>query len=86
MSTEEESDIAEIADAIFNYLSERTHGVDSLEGIAEWLKQHGHPVGSVDIKRALEYLKAPGLVIASPGRHGKTLYKSAYASTGEIKR
>jgi Fe2+ or Zn2+ uptake regulation protein len=84
MSTEEEPDIAEIADAIFNYLSTNTHGVDSLEGIAKWLKQNGHPVGSEDIKQALEYLKAPGLVIESPGRHGKTVYRSAYASTGEI--
>jgi Fe2+ or Zn2+ uptake regulation protein len=84
MSTAEEPDIAEIADVIFNYLSERTHGVDSLEGIAEWLKQNGHPVGLENIKRALEYLKAPGLVIESPGRHGKTVYRSAYACTGEI--
>ena len=86
MSTEEEPDIAEVADEIFNYLSTNTNKMDSLEGIAEWLKQHGHPVGSEDIKRALEYLKAPGFVIESPGRHGKTLYKSAYASTGEIER
>jgi Fe2+ or Zn2+ uptake regulation protein len=84
MSTEKEPDIAEIADAIFNYLSENTHGVDSLEGIAEWLKQNGHPMGLENIKRALEYLKAPGLIIESPGRHGKTVYRSAYASTGEI--
>jgi Fe2+ or Zn2+ uptake regulation protein len=82
--TQEENDIVEIADEIFNYLSTNTDSVDSLEGIAEWLKQHGHPVGLEDIKRALEYLKAAGLVIESPGRHGKTLYKSAYASTGEI--
>jgi Fe2+ or Zn2+ uptake regulation protein len=84
MSTEEEPDIAEIADAIFNYLSESAHGVDSLEGITAWLKQNGHPVGLENIKRALEYLKAPGLIIESPGRHGKTVYRSAYASTGEI--
>jgi Fe2+ or Zn2+ uptake regulation protein len=84
MSTEGEPDIAEIADAIFNYLSESTNEMDSLEGIAQWLKQNGHPVGLENIKRALEYLKAPGLVIESPGRHGKTFYKSAYASTGEI--
>ena len=82
MSTEEEPDIAEIADAIFNYLSEHTNTADSLEGIAEWLKQHGHPVGLENIRQALEYLKAPGLVIESPGRHGKTVYKSAYTSTG----
>ena len=82
MSTEEEPDIAEIADAIFNYLSEHTNEKNSLEGIANWLKQHGHPVGLEDIRQALEYLKAPGLVIESPGRHGKTVYKSAYTSTG----
>ena len=84
MSTEEEPDIAEIADEIFNYLSEYTNEEDSLEGIAQWLKQHGHPVGLENIRRALEYLKAPGLVIESPGRHGKTSYKSAYTRTGEI--
>jgi Fe2+ or Zn2+ uptake regulation protein len=84
MSTEEEPDIAEIADEIFNYLSEHTDTVGSLEGIAQWLKQQGYSVGLEDIKRALEFLKAPGLVIESPGRHGEALYKSAYASTGEI--
>ena len=82
MSTEE-PDIAEIADAIFNYLSGNTNAKDSLESIAKWLKQHGHPVGLEDIERALEYLKGPGLVIESPGRHGTTVYKSAYTSTGE---
>jgi len=84
MSTEEEPDIAEIADAIFNYLSEHTNAADSLEGIATWLRQHGHPVGLENIRQAMEYLKAPGLVIESPGRHGKTVYKSAYTRTGEI--
>ena len=84
MSTEEEPDIAEIADEIFNYLTEQPDPVDSLEGIAKWLKQQGHPVGLEDIRQALEYLKAPGLVIESPGRHGKTSYKSAYTRTGEI--
>jgi len=80
-STEEENGIIEIADAIFNYLSTNTNEKDSLEGIAKWLRQHGHPVGLEDIKRALEYLKGPGLVIESPGRHGKIVYKSAYTST-----
>jgi Fe2+ or Zn2+ uptake regulation protein len=84
ISTEQKDDIVEIADVIFNYLSANTNEEDSLEDIAKWLRQHGHPVGLENIKRALEYLKAPGLVIESPGRHGKTLYKSAYASTGEI--
>ena len=83
-STEEENGIVEIADEVFNYLTEHPDSVDSLEGIAKWLKQQGHPVGLEDIRRALEYLKAPGLVIESPGRHGKTLYKSAYTSTGEV--
>ena len=82
MSTEEEPDIAEIADEIFNYLAKHTNKEDSLEGIAEWLKQHGHPVGLENVRQALEYLKAPGLVIESPGRHGKTVYRSAYTSTG----
>jgi len=82
-STQEENDIVEIADEIFNYLSEHTKQMDSLEGIAKWLKQHGHPVGLENIERALEYLKGPGLVIESPGRHGTTVYKSAYTSTGE---
>jgi Fe2+ or Zn2+ uptake regulation protein len=84
MSTEEEPDITEIADEIFNYLSEHPDAVGSLGGIAQWLKQQGYAVGLEDIKRALELLKAPGLVIESPGRHGETVYKSAYASTGEI--
>jgi Fe2+ or Zn2+ uptake regulation protein len=84
MSTEEEPGIATIADEIFNYLSDHTHREDSLEGITKWLTQQGHPLGVEDIRRALEYLKGPGLVIESPGRHGKTLYKSTYASTGEI--
>jgi len=84
MSTEEEPDIAEIADEIFNYLSGNTNEADSLEDIAQWLKQQGHSVGLENILRALEYLKAPGLVTESSGRHGETLYKSAYASTGEI--
>ena len=84
MSTEEESDIAEVADAIFNYLSEHTSAVDTEEVIAQWLKQHDYSVGLEETRRALEYLKAVGLVIESPGHHGKTLYKSAYASTGEI--
>lgn len=83
MSTEEETDIAIIADEIFNYLSDHTHKEDSLEGIAKWLTQQGHPLRLEDIRQALEYLKGPGLIIESPGRHGKTLYKSAYASTGE---
>ena len=82
--TEEKNGIVEIADEIFNYLSEHTNSADFLEGIAQWLKQHGHPVGLEDIKQALEYLKAPGFVIESRGRHGKTLYKSAYATSGEI--
>lgn len=82
MSTEEEPDIGEIADEIFNYLSESTKEEYSLEGIAQWLRQHGHPVGLENIRQALEYLKAPGLVIESSGRHGKTVYKSAYTSTG----
>jgi Fe2+ or Zn2+ uptake regulation protein len=84
MSAEEEPDVAEIADAIFNYLSENTNAVGSLEGIAQWLRQHGLPVGLEDIKRALEYLKAPGFIVESQGSHGEALYKSAYASTGEI--
>jgi Fe2+ or Zn2+ uptake regulation protein len=84
MSTEEEHDIAEIADAIFNYLSGKTDEVDSLEVIAKRLKQQGYAVGLEDIRRALDYLKSVGLVIESSGRHGETLYKSAYASTGEI--
>lgn len=84
MSTEEEIDIAEIADAIFNYLSDHTDEVDSVEAIAHWLKQQDYSAGLENIRRALEYLKAVGLVIESPGRRGKTLYKSAYASTGEI--
>ncbi len=82
-SPDEENGIVEIADEIFNYLSTNTNEVESLEGIAKWLKQHGHPVDLEDIKRALEYLKGPGLVIESPGRHGTTVYKSAYTSTGE---
>jgi hypothetical protein len=41
-------------------------------------------VGLEDIKRALEYLKAPGFIVESQGSHGEALYKSAYASTGEI--
>ena len=82
-SPEEQNGIVEIADTIFNYLSEHTNKKNSLKGIARWLKQRGHPMGLEDIKRALEYLKAPGLVVESPGRHGKTVYKSAYASTGE---
>jgi hypothetical protein len=32
----------------------------------------------------LEYLKAPGFIVESQGSHGEALYKSAYASTGEI--
>jgi Fe2+ or Zn2+ uptake regulation protein len=84
MSTEEESNIAEVADAIFNYLSEHTSAVDTEEVIAQWLKQHDYSVGLEETRRALEYLKAVGLVIESPGRHGKTLYKSAYTSSGEI--
>jgi Fe2+ or Zn2+ uptake regulation protein len=84
MPTEERPDIAEIADEIFLYLSEHSDAVGSLEGIAKWLKQQGHPVGLEDIRRALEFLKAPGLVIESHGSHGEALYKSAYASTGEI--
>ena len=84
MSTEEESNIAEVADAIFNYLSEHTSAVDTEEVIAQWLKQHDYSVGLEETRRALEYLKAFGLVIESPGRHGKTLYKSAYTSSGEI--
>jgi Fe2+ or Zn2+ uptake regulation protein len=82
--TEEEHDMLEIADEIFRYLSEHTDAVGSLEGIAQWLKQQGYAVGLEDIKRALDYLKAPGFIIESPGRHGETMYKSAYASTGEI--
>ena len=62
-STKDENGIVEIADEIFNYLSEHTKQMDSLEGIATWLKQHGHPVDLEDIERALEYLKGPGLVI-----------------------
>jgi Fe2+ or Zn2+ uptake regulation protein len=84
VSTEEETDIAEVADEIFNYLSDHTDEVDSEEAIAQWLKQHDYTVGLEDIRRALDYLKTVGLVIESPGRHGKMLYKSAYASTGEI--
>lgn len=84
MSTAEEPDIAEVADAIFNYLSDHTDAVDSAEAIAHWLKQHDYSVGLDETRRALEYLKAVGLVIESPGRRGKALYKSAYASTGEI--
>jgi Fe2+ or Zn2+ uptake regulation protein len=84
MSTEEEPDIAEVADAIFNYLSEHTDEEDSLKVIAQWLKQHGYAIGLEHTRQALDYLKAVGLVIESPGRHGETLYKSAYASTGEI--
>jgi Fe2+ or Zn2+ uptake regulation protein len=84
MSTEEEPDVAEIADAIFNYLSGNTDTADSEEVIAQWLKQHGFSAGLEHTRRALEYLESVGLVIESPGRHGKTLYKSAYASTGEI--
>ena len=84
MSTEEESNIAEVADAIFNYLSAHTSAVDTEEVIAQWLKQHDYSVGLEETRRALEYLKAVGLVIESPGRHGKTLYKSAYTSSGEI--
>ena len=84
MSSEEEPDIAAIADAIFNYLSEHTSAADSEEVIAQWLKQHDYSVGLKETRRALEYLKAVGLVIESSGRHGKTLYKSAYSSTGEI--
>jgi hypothetical protein len=84
MSTEEEPDIAEIADAIFNFLSENTDEVDSLDVIAQRLKQYGYAVGLEDTRRALVYLTGMGLVIESHGRHGKTLYKSAYASTGEI--
>jgi Fe2+ or Zn2+ uptake regulation protein len=83
MSTEEEPDIAAIADEIFNYLSGNTNE-DSLEGIAQWLTQQGHPVNLEDIKKAVDFLMAPGLIIESPGRHGKTVYKSAYTSTGEI--
>jgi len=84
MSTEEEPDIAEIADEIFNYLSGNTNEADSLEDIAQWLKQQGYSVSVENIRQALEYLKAPGFIIESPGRHGEKLYKSAYASTGEI--
>jgi len=84
MPTEEEPDIAEIADEIFRYLSEHPDAMDSLEGIAKWLKQQCYSVGLEDIGRALDFLKAPGLVIESSGRHGEALYKSAYASTGEI--
>jgi Fe2+ or Zn2+ uptake regulation protein len=84
MSTQEEPDIAEVADAIFNYLSEHTSAVDTEEVIAQWLKQHDYTVGLEETRRALEYLKVVGLVIESPGRHGKTVYRSAYASTGEI--
>lgn len=83
MSTEEKPDITEIADAIFNYLSEHTNAVDTEEVIAQWLKQHDYTVGLEETRRALEYLKAVGLVIQSPGRHGEILYKSAYASSGE---
>jgi len=83
-STEEENGIVEIADEIFNYLSEHNNEEDSLEGIAQWLKQQGHSVGLENVKQVLEYLKAPGLVVESPGRHGKIVYKSTYASTGEI--
>jgi predicted transcriptional regulator len=84
MPAEEEPDIAEVADAIFNYLSELTSMADSEEVIAQWLNQHDYTVGLEETRRALEYLKAVGLVIESPGRHGKTMYKSTYASTGEI--
>lgn len=84
MSTEEEPDIAEVADKIFNYLSDHTDKVDSVEAIAQWLKQQGYTVGLDKIRRALEYLEAVGLVIESRGRHGKTLYKSAYTSSGEM--
>lgn len=82
-SREEENGIVEIANEIFNYLSTSTKAVDSVEGIAKWLKQQGNSVDLENIKRALEHLKAPGLIIESHGRHGKTLYKSAYAGTGE---
>jgi Fe2+ or Zn2+ uptake regulation protein len=84
MSTEEEPDIAAIADEIFNYLSQHTDAMDSLEGIAKWLKQQGYSVGLEDIRQAMEFLKVPGLVIESPGRHGEAVYKSAYARKGEI--
>lgn len=80
MSTEEKSDIAEIADAIFNFLSGDTDEVDSLDVIAQRLKQYGYAVGLEETRRALEYLTGMGLLIESPGRHGETLYKSAYAS------
>jgi hypothetical protein len=84
MSAEEEPDIAEIADAIFNFLSKNTDELDSLDVIAQRLKQYGYAVGIEHTKRALEYLTGMGLVIESPGRHGETLYKSAYACTGEM--
>ena len=84
MSTQEEPDIAEVADTIFNYLSDHTDKVDSVEAIAHWLKQQGYSIDLKNIRRALEYLEAVGLVIESPGRRGKTLYKSAYTSSGEM--
>jgi Fe2+ or Zn2+ uptake regulation protein len=84
MSTEEEPDISEVADAIFNYLSASTNAVGSLEEIAQWLRQHEFPVVLEDIKRALEYLKAPGFIVESQGNHGEIVYKSAYATTEEI--
>lgn len=84
MPTEEGPDIAEVADTIFNFLSENTDEMESLDVIAQRLKQYGYTVGLEDTRRALEYLTGMGLIIESPGRHGKTVYKSAYASTGEI--
>jgi hypothetical protein len=84
MSAAEEPDIAEVADAIFNFLSEHTSAANTEEVIAQWLKQHDYTVGLEETRRALGYLKAVGFVIESPGRHGKTLYKSAYTSSGEI--
>ena len=84
MSAAEEPETAEVADAIFSYLSEHTSAADSEEVIAQWLKQQGYTVGLEETRRALEYLKTAGLIIESPGRRGKLLYKSFYTSTGEI--
>jgi hypothetical protein len=71
----EESEVASVAQAILQYLSQHPHARDTVEGIRQfWFLQAQGPPSKPVVLEALQELMGRGLVIESSSRAAESLY------------
>lgn len=78
MSTSEQNEIVEIAEAIRRYLQERPNAAETAEGVARWWLARQRRDDTVSLaQQALNYLEQRGHVVKFYLAGGKVMYRRA---------